>query len=152
MAHPPSRAEIADALESTEAEEEDAWFRQNLETERRLADAANVRADQADWVIAHLTRGGHYRSREAALEVPGRRGGLDSAATDGAARKGGLKAGANLHLPTGQSSLVAGKNAGNFADSGVRVRRRTCFRRSATVEPPTLVALIVAAQNSATRP
>jgi hypothetical protein len=58
MAHAPSRAEIADALESTQAEEEDAYFRQNLETGRRLADPANVRADQADWVIAHLARGG----------------------------------------------------------------------------------------------
>ena len=30
----------------------------------------------------------------------------------------------------------------------VRVRRRTCFRRSATVESPTLVALIVAGRKS----
>src|SRR5271170_3456437 len=30
----------------------------------------------------------------------------------------------------------------------VRVRRRTCFRRSATVESPTLVALIVAGMKS----
>jgi len=67
MAHAPSRAEIADALESTEAEEEDAWFRQNLETERRLADAANVRADQADWVIAHLTRSGLLTEAEKRL-------------------------------------------------------------------------------------
>ena len=67
MAHAPSRAEIADALESTEAEEEDAYFRQNLETGRRLADAANVRGDQADWVIAHLTRGGPLTEAEKRL-------------------------------------------------------------------------------------
>jgi hypothetical protein len=67
MAYAPSRAEIADALESTEAEEEDAGFRQNLETGRRLADAANVRGDQADWVIAHLTRGGPLTEAEKRL-------------------------------------------------------------------------------------
>ena len=39
----------------------------NLETERRLADAANVRGDQADWVIAHLTRGGPLTEAEKRL-------------------------------------------------------------------------------------
>jgi hypothetical protein len=67
MAHGPSRAEVADALESTEAEEEDAYLRENLDTEQRLAAAENVGGDQAKWIIAHLTRGGPLTEAEKRL-------------------------------------------------------------------------------------
>jgi hypothetical protein len=67
MARGPSRAEVGDALESTEAEEEDAYLRENLETERRLREAENVGADQAKWIIAHLTRGGPLTEAEKRL-------------------------------------------------------------------------------------
>ena len=67
MARAPTRTEVADALESTEAEEEDAYFRQNLETERRLAEAERVGADQIQWVVAHLTRGGPLTGAEERL-------------------------------------------------------------------------------------
>jgi len=67
MARAPSRAEVADALESVEGEEEDAYLRQNLETERRIAEAAKVGGDQARWVIAHLTRGGPLTEAEKRL-------------------------------------------------------------------------------------
>ena len=67
MTRGPSRAEIADALESTEAEEEDAYLRENLDTERRLREAENVGGDQARWIIAHLTRGGPLTDAEKRL-------------------------------------------------------------------------------------
>src|SRR5271154_2055815 len=51
MARAPSPAAVADALESTEAEEEDAYLRENLETERRLGEAEKVGGDQAKWII-----------------------------------------------------------------------------------------------------
>jgi hypothetical protein len=67
MTRGPSRAEVADALESTEAEEEDAYLRENLDTERRLREAENVGGDQAKWIIAHLTRGGPLTEAEKRL-------------------------------------------------------------------------------------
>jgi hypothetical protein len=67
MVRGPSRAEVADALESTEGEEEDAYLRENLDTERRLREAENVGGDQAKWIIAHLTRGGPLTEAEKRL-------------------------------------------------------------------------------------
>ena len=67
MARTPSRAQVADALESVEGEEEDAYFRQNVDTERRIAQAEQVGGDQAKWVIAHLTRGGPLTDAEKRL-------------------------------------------------------------------------------------
>jgi len=67
MARAPSRAEVADALESTEAEEEDAYFRQNLDTERRLGEAERIDREEANWIVAHLTRGGPLTDAEKRL-------------------------------------------------------------------------------------
>jgi len=53
----PTSSEIADALESTEGEEEDADFQRNVETESRLTAAERIDAGEAQWILAHLSRG-----------------------------------------------------------------------------------------------
>ena len=63
----PSSADVADALESTEAKEEDADFRRNIETESRLDAAEKIDAGVAQWIVAHLTRGGELTEAEKRL-------------------------------------------------------------------------------------
>jgi hypothetical protein len=85
MAHPPSWAEIADALESTEAEEEDAI---SARISRPSGDLPMPRTSAPTKPMGHRASDARRpadRSREAAPEVPGRRGGLDPAGVDGAA-------------------------------------------------------------------
>ncbi len=63
----PSKEDLANALESTEGVEEDAYLNQNLETEARETDAERIGADKCDWVLAHLTRDGSLTEAEKRL-------------------------------------------------------------------------------------
>jgi hypothetical protein len=67
LARAPSRGDIAVAMETTEDIEEEAYFRQNRDTARRLAEAERIGDDQTKWVIAHLTRGGPLTAAEKRL-------------------------------------------------------------------------------------
>lgn len=57
LASRPNLSQLGDALESEGGEEEDETARENDDADRRLAAAAPVDADEAAWVIAHLTKG-----------------------------------------------------------------------------------------------
>jgi len=67
MMHEPTRRQIGDALESIGGEVEDRDAEINDATDAELAAHAAIDAGEAQWVIAHLTRGGALTPAERRL-------------------------------------------------------------------------------------
>jgi hypothetical protein len=67
MMRRPTRADVADALESVDGDEEEAVAAINNETDRQLAAASGIDASEAKWVLAHLARDGELSAAEKRL-------------------------------------------------------------------------------------